>query len=58
MNDKVNLSTDRQQSPFETDFDYKNRIARLDYQAEKMRELFEACVPRDAVKSHKGVGNG
>jgi len=45
MGDLVNPSEDRRQCPFETKFDYENRIKRLDHQAAKMKELFDAMTP-------------
>jgi len=42
MGDLVNPSEDRRQDPFETKFDYENRIKRLDEQAARMKEFFDA----------------
>ena len=54
MGDLVNPSEDRRQGPFETKFDYENRIKRLDHQAAKMKELFDAMTPiKDIRKDSK-----
>jgi len=50
MSSEKDPSKDRNKCPFETEWEYQNRIKRLDEKEAMMKKFYELCVPRKELK--------